>query len=456
MKPWLIKVLNGPNAGAQILVSKEVSVGTSIDCDLILNDPHISALHCQLKKGDADEFEIIPKEGVVFVNGKKLEEATGKLLLGEVLTIGSTHLTGGPSEQLWPPITIPEIQEIGGVWQPVVPSPTSVVLNNDPKEVSKKRAKLSKKSLRIIILILFCIWLGSFLLRVVNHRNLIVKRSEFRPSSFEKEESLEPKNQLMLVEATASDLRKKLPKDYIKTVERNGEYIIYIYVRNQIEYDLARKVMNSQAILVPSNIINIDDIDDSAGAMMKALNFSVDVSVDHRGKATWYGYLPNNEALDSIKNQIARDIPAITEDEYHIILGNEAVKKTHNILQQNQFGNIVAAAERNNITLAGTISSADKTRWKKTLKELEREFLGGVQFANMVTVSTGVTKVRGFFNAPVVSVSISSTPYVVLQNGERIFIGAQVNDGYVVSSITTEAIELTNSEEKKFIPLIKH
>ena len=459
MKPWLLKVLNGPNAGAQILVSGEVTMGTSIECDLILNDPHISPKHCQIKKGDEDEFEITPKEGLVFINGKKLEEATGKILVGEVLTIGSTHLTGGPSEQLWPSITIPQIQEIGGVWQPVMPVPGGAALVDKAQKDAvrdKKREKISKTSFRIIIFVAICALLGLVLFRVVVRRNRIVRRSEFRPSSFEKEVVEKPKDKQLIAEAAAKDLQKKIPKTYIKTLERNGEYMIYIYVNNQIQYDLARKIMNEQTTLVPSSIINIDDIDDSARAMMKALNFSVDVRVDNRGKATWYGYLPNNEALDSIKNQIAKDIPAITEDEYHIILGDKAVKATHSILAKNQFGTVVAAAERNNITLAGVISSGDKARWNKTLKELEREFLGGVKFVNMVTMNVSTTKPRGFFNAPVVSISISSSPYVVLQNGERIFIGAPVNDGYVVDSITTEGIGLTNSEGKKFIPLINH
>lgn len=452
MKPWLIKVLNGPNAGAQILVSAEVAVGTSVDGDLILNDPHISPLHCQIKKGDADEFQIIPKEGIVFINGKKVE-GISQLLLGDVLTIGSTHLTGGPSEQLWPPVTIPQIQEIGGVSQPFASSPIEDVLGDHQKEAPKKREKLSKRSFRVIVLIAICAFLGLILFRAVVRRNLIVQRSEFKPSSFEQEAVGTPTNQKALAEATAQEFQKNVPKSHVKIIRRNDEDMIYIYVNNQLQYDLARTVMNNKPILVPTNIINIDDIDDSARAMMKALNFSVDVRVDDRGKATWYGYLPNNEALGSIKDQIARDIPAITEDEYHIILGDAAVVTARDILLKNQFGRITVAAERNNITLAGAVSSADSARWKKTLKELDAEFSGEIKFVDMVTMSAAPVKARGIFNSPVVSVSISSSPYAVLQDGERIFIGAKANDGYVVDSITAEGITLTSGKQKKFISL---
>lgn len=448
MKSWLIKVLNGPNAGAQILVSKEISAGTSSDRDLILNDPHIAPLHCLIKKGEVDEFEIIPKEGTVYINGVKIEGKIGKLLLGDVLTLGSTHLTGGPREQLWPPVTIPDIQEIGGVAETEKKED-----EEEKKKEHKKHPILSSASLRIIILVAICFFLGNFLLKIVRRRNLMVQRSEFRPSAVEKEDTVSDKTEKMMAEAVVNDLQKKLPKSYIKTFQRNDKYIIYIYVKNQLQYDEARKVMNAENIRIPTSIINIDDIDDSARAMMKALNFSVDVRVDGRGKATWYGYLPDNKSLDLIKNQIGKDIPAITDDEYHIILGESVVKTARDILLKNEFTNISITPEVNNVTLTGTISIVDEERWKKTQKELEREFLGGVKFVNMVNVSAASVKARGFFSAPIVSVSISSSPYAVLQNGERIFIGAKVNGGYIVDSITPEGISLKNSEGKRLVPL---
>ncbi|NBU99671.1 MAG: hypothetical protein EBS19_15925, partial [Spirochaetia bacterium] len=70
--------------------------------------------------------------------------------------------------------------------------------------------------------------------------------------------------------------------------------------------------------------------------------------------------------------------------------------------------------------------------------------------SNIISLSI---KVYGFFNAPVVSVSISSFPYAVLRNGEHIFPGAKVNNGYTVDSITQNGIELINHGNKKTIPL---
>lgn len=453
-KPWLLKVLNGPNAGAQILVSKEITVGTSLDSDLILNDPHISPIHCQIKKGDEEGFKVMPREGVIFINGTQVKEAENLLKLGDVLTLGSTHLTGGPSEQLWPSVKIPEIQEIGlAPQEDSIPPPVEMGDARPPGDLKKKQI-ISQISLVVLIIVGACIFVGLLLFKLVAHKNLMIPRSSFQPASFDKEDKSILKTKRSIVEAGAKELLKKFPKNNIKVVESNGGCILYVYVHDQLQSDYVRKVMNESSVPIACNIINISDIDDSGSAMMEAMKLAVSITVDEQtGKAQWRGYLPNQELLESLKKQIARDLPAITDQEFYIILGDTATPQVRAILMKNSFGNITVTPERDNITLTGTISIPDSIRWEKALKELEQEFHGNVKFLNMVTISTTNIKTAGFFNAPVVSLSISSFPYAVLQNGERIFLGARTNNGYVVSSITPKGIELTNNGDKKIIPL---
>jgi hypothetical protein len=195
-------------------------------------------------------------------------------------------------------------------------------------------------------------------------------------------------------------------------------------------------------------------MNESGRAMMQAMNLAITVAVDENtGKVTWNGYLPNQELCDVMKQLIEKDLPSITDQEFHIVLGNVAVKRISEILAKNYFGNITSTPERENITLTGTIGMNESTQWEKTLKQLEEEFHGNVQFANMVTVSASNMKTFGFFNAPIVSISISSFPYAVLQNGERIFLGAKANNGYTVDSITRNGIGVMKQGDKKIIPL---
>lgn len=454
MKPWLIKVLNGPNAGAQILVSGEVTMGTSVDCDLILNDPHICSVHCQIKKGEEEAFDVVPKEGVIFINGKKLEEAVGKLKLGDVLTLGSTHLTGGPSEQLWPPVTIPTIQEVRAEAAPsATEEGAKVVTTPIPSSDVKKRLTLSRQSIFQLILVGVLLVMGISFLKFLVHKNLKISRAEFKPSSFQKKEEDNENEGKKVTQSAIQSLQKLFPKIYIKPLNISGQTVFYIYTKNQIEYDEVLRVLNKKNLPVVSVIINIDDIDDSGIAMMQALNLSVSVTVDEKGGATWTGYVPTQKIFDSMKEQIARDIPAITDNTYHIILGEEAAKTAVNILMKNQFGAIVATPERSNLTLTGSVFEGDQPRWKKTLQELEATFGNRVKLANLVRISPTPVQQQVFFNAPVVSVSISSFPYAVLQNGEHIFVGAKTRNGYTVEAITAKGIELDKQGSKRLISI---
>lgn len=455
MKPWLIKVLNGPNAGAQILVSGEVTVGTSVDCDLVLNDPHICSTHCQIVKGEEEGFKIVPKEGIVFINGKKMEGAEGKLQLGDVLTLGSTHLTGGPSEQLWPPVSIPMIQEVRAVPVPILSSAAEV--KGDAATVSspamKKRTLLSRQSLLSLMLIGGLLVAGASALRILIHSNLKLSSAAFKPSAFQKAEEEDLLEAQKNTEVATESLQKLFPKIYIKSVTLNGQKVCYIYTKNQVEYDEVRRILNKTHLPLESVLINIDDIDDSGIAMMQALNLSVSITVDEKGRAVWTGYVPTQQILDSVKEQIVRDLPAITDNTYHILLGEEAAQIAMNILMKNQFGAIVVTPERNNLTLTGSVFEGDQTRWKKTLQELETTFGNKVKLANLVLVSPTPVQQQVFFEAPVVSVSISSFPYAILQNGEHIFIGAKAKNGATVGAITTKGIELIDRGNVKLIPI---
>jgi len=281
----------------------------------------------------------------------------------------------------------------------------------------------------------------------------MVNKLEFKPSSFQQTEEVDMRQDQKVTQSAIQNLQKLFPKIYIKPVNVNGQNVCYIYTKDQIEYDEVRRILNKRNLPVASLLISIDDIDDSGTAMMQALNLSVSITVDERGRATWTGYVPTQKVFDSMKEQIARDIPAITENTFHIILGEEAAKKAMNILMKNQFGAIVVTPERNNLTLTGSVFDGDQPRWKKAIQELETTFGNKVKFANLVLVSPTPVQQQIFFNAPVVSVSVSSFPYAVLQNGEHIFIGAKVRNGYTVEAITTKGIELVGQGSKRWISL---
>ncbi len=453
-KPWLLKVLNGPNAGAQILISKEVTIGTSLQSDLILNDPHIAATHCKIEKLKKEEgFQVIASDGAIFINGIEVSEKENLLKLGDVLTLGSTHLTGGPSEELWPPIKIPEIKEIGS-------APQQEEKNSLPKETSgelniTKKKSFSNLSLTILVVVGACVFMGLALFKWIAHKNLMLPRAQFQPSFFDQDDKSLLTKQQASAEAVVALLKKKFPKNTIKVVQRNEGTMLYIYVHDQLQNDYVRKTMNEMSLPIACNIINISDIDDSGLAMMKALHFAVSMAVDENtGKVTWNGYLPNEELFNLMKSQIQRDLPAITEEEFQIILGEDAREKIRAILSKNYFSNITITPERENITLTGMIGVGESMRWEKVLKELDDAFKQRIKFSNMVTINSGAIRAHGFFNAPVVSISISSFPYAILQNGERIFLGARANNGYVVDSITSNGIELVNHGERKIVPLM--
>jgi hypothetical protein len=86
-----IEVITGPSTGSQFEFEKgEVTIGSSAQCDLIINDIGVAPFHAELTKREK-ELLIIAKEGEVKLGGKRVKE--GEITPGEKLEIGNITLT---------------------------------------------------------------------------------------------------------------------------------------------------------------------------------------------------------------------------------------------------------------------------------------------------------------------------------------------------------------------------
>ena len=93
---FLLKIVGGPNKGAEIALVEGVAVtfGKSDDCDIVLADPTLPE----------DPLSIAPSADSVSVNGEALE-------LFAVKTIGATSFAVGPSEAPWGELVWPKAEE---------------------------------------------------------------------------------------------------------------------------------------------------------------------------------------------------------------------------------------------------------------------------------------------------------------------------------------------------------
>ncbi|MBR5112171.1 MAG: FHA domain-containing protein [Clostridia bacterium] len=87
-----VQLVNTVNADNYMITSRETSIGSFKDCDIILNYPTISRHHAVISCGrDAWYIKPITKDDIVFVNGNKIEKQT-IITAGYKITLGKIDL----------------------------------------------------------------------------------------------------------------------------------------------------------------------------------------------------------------------------------------------------------------------------------------------------------------------------------------------------------------------------
>ena len=87
-----VRLINTVNADNYMITSRETSIGSFKDCDIILNYPTISRHHAVISCGrDAWYVKPITKDDVVLVNGGRIEKQT-VITAGDKITLGKIDL----------------------------------------------------------------------------------------------------------------------------------------------------------------------------------------------------------------------------------------------------------------------------------------------------------------------------------------------------------------------------
>lgn len=114
-KQWLLKVIAGPNQGAEIgLYAGKTLIGSDGECDVVLHDVMVATQHLELELSETGPMVAAPLGGRVYTNGKRIREARQNIPDFGFVSIGGTHLVIGPADGQWPllsPADVPELEK---------------------------------------------------------------------------------------------------------------------------------------------------------------------------------------------------------------------------------------------------------------------------------------------------------------------------------------------------------
>lgn len=426
---WMIKVISGPNTGAEFGLEKEHTYIIGKDptsCDIIFQDLSVSRQHAKIFVDEHDDvfIEDLRSKNGTFLNGKALEEP--KLTNSQdLIALGTTSF-----------LVIDREQARETIYSPTSTLAKSYELSSDlqeEKEIAEEHKKSWKQTLiptRHLILagtFVFLIFIG--LASTIS----LFKSSHVEVASIEKDKNLQ-------------SLLQRFPGVQYTYNTQTGKIFLVGDVITEVEHqELIYLLKTEPYISSIEDTITIDEIvaSDFNAFLAKNPNWRAVTLVPYEpGKFVLKGYVQALENAGDLMEYVNRNFPYNEKLENQVVVANNLETEIQSILIDKGFVNVTFQLSNGEIVLAGRVNEDSKKNFNELLKDLKK--ISGIRsvknFVILTTASTARINLSDNFKITGTSKFGDVNQYVVI-NG-MILTNGDALDGMTITKIEADSVLL--------------
>ncbi len=442
---YSLKVLSGPHIGAEVNLSdKTWIIGRAEVCDIVLLDETLNEQHAKIFLKDGKVFCESFEDATVIVEGVTIEGPT-ELKNFQAILCGKTLLSVGPSNEVWPEISLK-----------IVESNEKVEEQTEMKGVEEKQ----KNSQRFLFLLKFKnkTWLlrGGLILFFTILGTFALFRSRDSKVPEQEKKTFPIVSLKSSIEKVLNEFN--LDPNLTKLGLSGKSFILQCYT-DTLEN---KKVLQDKLRALPNvsfqslRIFAQQSFLEQAKAVLKNLQTVQVLPANKLDTLILKGYLYDMDQLPSIKSRLFNDILGLNALETSLLSQDDVYKLASNLLTQyNLMGLLKIQTMKTGIMVVGNIQATDEPYWKDAQKALKKTFDSICKVLTYVAVVAPTAVKKLFFPSPIIGVSIPNgePAWVDLEDGERYFEGTLLSSGYILQSISPEGIRLQKNEESVFFTL---
>lgn len=437
---YLLKILSGPHQGAEVALDEgDLIIGSALDSDLILSDTLVAPHHLKVVVTDTG-VSIVPLESPVYFDGQEIaKDAYFAVEPFKFISLGTTHFVIGPIEGEWPALSAADIpnltkmekeetQETFGEGEiPGIEETT----DRSIEAIEDQKAKQLEQKKRNWIIIGSSI---AFLIIIIIATVVFVSSGKEKPLPIDLKKSI---NEVI----NSKGLGKNLTVE-----ENNGNYIIKGWVndyeqRDELEEAL-HKISPEVVIDIRAGTEAIANVKDLLSGLGASFTF---VEGIEPGKVRVYGYHGDDLAWESIKSDIARDIPGLKLLKDEVMTPKKLYATIAKIIDEDKVGDMVQyVPQKEGIILKGMISQGDIPKVKESIMHLQSAVGPGVPIKNQIVVAKPEDL---YLDLDIDSVIIGKQGFIITKSGQRLFEGGVLKGGYVIEKISREGIILRKDDK---------
>lgn len=441
MSEVILRVLSGPNIGAQVaLLEQPLVIGTSDEADIMLADPHIAAKHCQIQLSGKSSAAVKALDGGFYVDGKKGGESA-TITSGQVLTLGSTHIAIGPSNAAWPTLRLPDLREIE---QPTRAAQSSSTAPN----AKSRKPKLPVWIIPTVLIVALSVTVGAFIWTAA----VSAKHAKFDPyQQLQFQQTFRQNTQKYEIELSAK-IREKLPDVMIDYSEKNNLRTMFIWGNDLEQLSRARGMVNKLGAPMPVEIVNLDALRTSLEALVSMFGYALQPEVAPGGIVTWTGYLPSTADWQQFESRFETDAPLVRTNIVNVAYGTRLREQIEKILMGHGIiSGVTINVGKTQVEVTGSVSEALLGEIRTDLTALPKKGIGYIK--DNLQVGDNSPLPSQLLGSPITGVFVGDLSWVALANGQRLFVGARLPGGFSLQRIQRDRIELQGPSGPLIIPV---
>jgi type III secretion protein D len=402
----LLKVISGPHAGAELLLSEgRNTIGRDDACDIVLHDGTLAECHAAFEVSNGTVVVEAVDESPLHVDG----QPTTRLQLRpfQVVTIGETHLAIGPSNEPWPALVPPTITAAMGPAEtaaaqphaePPKPQPTVVVA-----PARNRRSGIAAVVVSAVVLLLFGWWWNM---------------GDARPMTSAADARADLRKRLDEV------LKKFRPGSDLSIDERPNGLAVNGYVATpEVRRDLTTAVKELPGP-IRNNVVDTAGLAEAAGRVLKMHKVEFTTAPGGPGEVIVSGVTKDLASWNKIKPRVAADVPKIRTLTDHVRRPGETPPPP-----QAQITQSAPAVQAEAPPQPGP--------------EPGPEPAPAAVAAAPPKEAAVALKIR--------SITVGTFRSLVLESGEKVFEGAVLPSGHTIKSIAADKVILEKSGQESIV-----
>ncbi len=423
---WMIKVVSGPNAGAEFHMQKGSSYTLGKDagvCDIVFQDLSVSKQHSKISVDDDESvfIEDLGSRNGTLVNGK-LAEGKQKLSSQDLISLGTTSFLAIDHSQ---------------IFDTIIAAPTDSPFSKKSSPLEEEEKVKEPINIRELVISKRHLVIASFF-------GLVILLSIAGILSLFRSEVIAPpaKHEQHFVEEIVTNYSGV----QFFYNEGSGKLFLTGHVLTTVEQQELLYQLRGLPFLkeIENNVVIDECVWQNMNALLSTNTDFLGVSIysSQPGYFVVRGYLQTPEQVQSLVDYLNMNFPYLDRLENAVVVENNLLTQIESLLTEKGFNNVTYQLTDGDLVLSGRVDGKDSSNFEYLVKEVKglrgiRALKNYVVYTNedssLVDLSSKY-KVMGF------SKKDGENHYVVV-NGRILSVGDHL-DGMIVAAIQSHMILL--------------